>query len=122
MDDFLTKAFKQGTIGNEILCPCQKCCNQFWKYRNVVREHLIVNGFLQGYNEWIFHRESLENKEPRSNDEGVDFLNNMNGILDDTFRNILEEDNLGIGEVPNVEEKKSFRVDERWKTRALSRM
>ncbi|KAM3375541.1 hypothetical protein P3S68_014255 [Capsicum galapagoense] len=32
---FLDKAFERASKGNEILCPCAKCMNRYWHYRNV---------------------------------------------------------------------------------------
>ncbi|KAK6780022.1 hypothetical protein RDI58_022206 [Solanum bulbocastanum] len=55
VNDFLDKAFQRASKGNEILCPCKKCINRYRHYRNVVEDHLIVNGFVDGYNKWIFH-------------------------------------------------------------------
>ncbi|KAG8497137.1 hypothetical protein CXB51_008384 [Gossypium anomalum] len=40
-----------------ILCPCKKCGNIYWHSREVVYEHLIVDGFIRGYKKWIFHGE-----------------------------------------------------------------
>ncbi|KAG8472230.1 hypothetical protein CXB51_034470 [Gossypium anomalum] len=40
-----------------ILCPCKKCGNIYWHFREVVYEHLIVDGFIRGYKKWIFHGE-----------------------------------------------------------------
>ncbi|KAG8499057.1 hypothetical protein CXB51_005459 [Gossypium anomalum] len=40
-----------------ILCPCKKCDNINWHFREVVYEHLIVDGFIRGYKKWIFHGE-----------------------------------------------------------------
>ncbi|KAK5802982.1 hypothetical protein PVK06_030619 [Gossypium arboreum] len=40
-----------------ILCPCKKCGNINWHFREVVYEHLIVDGFIRGYKTWIFHGE-----------------------------------------------------------------
>ncbi|KAG8501178.1 hypothetical protein CXB51_003312 [Gossypium anomalum] len=35
----------------------QKCGNIYWHFREVVYEHLIVDGFIRGYKKWIFHGE-----------------------------------------------------------------
>ncbi|KAG8493493.1 hypothetical protein CXB51_010896 [Gossypium anomalum] len=40
-----------------ILCPCKKCGNIYWHFREVVYEHLVVDGFIRGYKKWIFHGE-----------------------------------------------------------------
>ncbi|KAG8473030.1 hypothetical protein CXB51_034950 [Gossypium anomalum] len=40
-----------------ILCPCKKCGNIYWHFREVVYEHLVVDSFIRGYKKWIFHGE-----------------------------------------------------------------
>ncbi|KAG8501221.1 hypothetical protein CXB51_003352 [Gossypium anomalum] len=40
-----------------IICPCKKCGNIYWHFREVVYEHLIVDGFIRGYKKWTFHGE-----------------------------------------------------------------
>ncbi|KAH1081575.1 hypothetical protein J1N35_021336 [Gossypium stocksii] len=54
---FLDFAFQNASQENMILCPCKKCGNINWHFREVVYEHLIVDGFIRGYKKWIFHEE-----------------------------------------------------------------
>ncbi|KAK5834545.1 hypothetical protein PVK06_018427 [Gossypium arboreum] len=54
---FLNFAFQNASQENMILCPCKKCGNIYWHFREVVYEHLIVDGFIRGYKKWIFHGE-----------------------------------------------------------------
>ncbi|KAH1057415.1 hypothetical protein J1N35_035480 [Gossypium stocksii] len=54
---FLNFAFQNASQENMILCPCKKCGNINWHIREVVYEHLIVDGFIRGYKKWIFHGE-----------------------------------------------------------------
>ncbi|XP_040946010.1 uncharacterized protein [Gossypium hirsutum] len=54
---FLNFAFQYASQENMILCPCKKCVNINWHYREVVYEHLIVDGFVRGYKQWFFHGE-----------------------------------------------------------------
>ncbi|KAG8492437.1 hypothetical protein CXB51_009690 [Gossypium anomalum] len=54
---FLNFAFQNASQENMILCPCKKCGNIYWHSREVVYEHLIVDGFIRGYKKWIFHGE-----------------------------------------------------------------
>ena len=94
VDYFLDKAFERAAIGKEILCPCKNCCNRYWEKRDNVREHLIVDGFMKGYSEWVFHGEgytSRINEEHIFNDGGLNPLDDMDGILHDAYRNIAEE-------------------------------
>ncbi|KAH0706128.1 hypothetical protein KY289_011204 [Solanum tuberosum] len=94
VNDFLDKAFQRASKGNEILCPGKKCINRYWHYRNAVEDHLIVHGFVDGYNKWIFHRERLssQNTPLSRNHDDID------GLLHDTFRNIEGEIGHGEGE------------------------
>ncbi|KAG8501185.1 hypothetical protein CXB51_003289 [Gossypium anomalum] len=54
---FLNFAFQNASQENMILCLCKKCGNIYWHSREVVYEHLIVDGFIRGYKKWIFHGE-----------------------------------------------------------------
>ncbi|KAK5803541.1 hypothetical protein PVK06_031188 [Gossypium arboreum] len=54
---FLNFAFQNASQENMILCPCKKCGNIYWHTREVVYEHLIVDGFIRGYKKWIFRGE-----------------------------------------------------------------
>ncbi|PHT32373.1 hypothetical protein CQW23_28710 [Capsicum baccatum] len=39
--------------GKEILCLCDKCCNVRWTRRDVVYNHLIACGFVDGYKRYV---------------------------------------------------------------------
>ena len=52
-----------------ILCPCQKCGNRYWLGKTIVHEHLICEGFMSGYNTWIFHGE-IPGIDQTSSDSG----------------------------------------------------
>ncbi|KAK5802905.1 hypothetical protein PVK06_030536 [Gossypium arboreum] len=52
---FLNFSFQNASQENMILCLCKKCGNINWHFREVVYEHLIVDGFIRGYKKWIFH-------------------------------------------------------------------
>ncbi|KAH1092343.1 hypothetical protein J1N35_019600 [Gossypium stocksii] len=45
---FLNFAFQNASQENMILCPCKKCSNINWHFREVIYEHLIVDGFIRG--------------------------------------------------------------------------
>ncbi|WVZ62416.1 hypothetical protein U9M48_012172 [Paspalum notatum var. saurae] len=49
VDNFLDFAFSNSAKANKILCPCKACQNCFWGVSDVVREHLICEGFTEGY-------------------------------------------------------------------------
>ncbi|XP_019257778.1 PREDICTED: uncharacterized protein LOC109235995 [Nicotiana attenuata] len=58
---------------------------------NVVEDHLVVNGFVDGYTKWVFHGEgfSSRNAPHQSNDdEGSNMRDDIDGLLHDTFRNV----------------------------------
>ena len=42
--DFVSNAFENHAIGNELKCPCRKCINRFWSGATAICDHLICNG------------------------------------------------------------------------------
>lgn len=57
--NFIKFAVEKAIINGKILCPCRKCYNRFSFSSEVVEEHLIWNGFLLGYTDWVLHGESF---------------------------------------------------------------
>ena len=57
VDMFLEFAFSNSAKGNQILCPCKACKNSCWRVGSIVREHLICEGFTEGYVTWVNHGE-----------------------------------------------------------------
>jgi len=103
---FLDFAYVSGRAqGNEILCPCSKCRNLYWATRSVVYDHLIAKGFLKGYNTWVNHGESIQSLRAPSDDDMED---NIDGLLHDTFRNVVEGSGDNTG--PNEEAKKFYKL------------
>ncbi|XXG58618.1 hypothetical protein AAC387_Pa04g0888 [Persea americana] len=49
--------FTNGFDNEFINCPCRKYANRYYYRREFVREHLILNGFLKQYKNWIRHGE-----------------------------------------------------------------
>jgi len=103
---FLDFAYSSGRAqGNEILCPCSKCRNCCWARRDVVYDHLIAIGFLKGYKIWVNHGEEISSL-PIVNDD--DMEDDIDGLLHDTFRNVIEEN--GGNDGPNEEAKKFYNL------------
>jgi len=57
VDMFLEFAFSNSAKGNQILCPCKACKNSCWRVGSIVHEHLICEGFTEGYVTWVNHGE-----------------------------------------------------------------
>ena len=57
--------FTNGFDNEFISCPCRKCANRYY-YR---REHLILNGFLKQYKNWIRHGEEYVSCRREERDE-----------------------------------------------------
>ncbi|XP_019245219.1 PREDICTED: uncharacterized protein LOC109225081 [Nicotiana attenuata] len=97
VNDFLDKAFERAAQENELLCPCKKCMNHYWYYRNVAENQLVVHGFVDGYTKWVFHGEGFSSRNtphPSNDDEG---------------------DEEGVGERLSEEAKKFFKLLEEGK-------
>lgn len=57
--NFVKSANEKASISGKIYCPCRKCFNRSLLAPVIVEEHLVWNGFLLGYTEWVLHGESL---------------------------------------------------------------
>ena len=95
---FLDFAYTKGKPqGREISCPCADCANGKWARRNVVRDHLIAVGFVNGYDVWVNHGEDIPS--PMEIDEDTNGHDDIGGLLYDRFRNVIEEgNNEGLNE------------------------
>ncbi|XP_028104426.1 uncharacterized protein LOC114303503 [Camellia sinensis] len=58
IDNFLRFAYNNRDGSSSISCPCRFYSNRYNFSREVVREHLISNGFVKKYKNWIHHGES----------------------------------------------------------------
>ncbi|KAJ8649818.1 hypothetical protein MRB53_002853 [Persea americana] len=61
--------FTNGFDNEFISCPCRKCANRYHYRREFVREHLILNGFLKQYKNWIRHGEEYVSCRKEERDE-----------------------------------------------------
>ncbi|XP_058746586.1 uncharacterized protein LOC131619515 [Vicia villosa] len=101
---FLDFAFTKGSPqGGELLCPCAKCKNIYWKTRDIIRDHLIAKGFLDGYDVWVHHGEKLQRSmEIGDGMEDQDGSHDdIPGLLHDIYGDRAEAH--GVGEGPNDE-------------------
>ncbi|XP_059311029.1 uncharacterized protein LOC132062483 isoform X2 [Lycium ferocissimum] len=55
--EFLHFASLDRPNSSEILCPCRKCRNRKFVPKDLIVEHIVVDGFLTSYTSWIFHGE-----------------------------------------------------------------
>ncbi|KAM0822511.1 hypothetical protein ACQ4PT_071448 [Festuca glaucescens] len=60
---FIQFAFSHSAKGNTILCPCKKCLNCSWLEASHVLEHLVCEGFVNGYRRWEYHGEASSSLE-----------------------------------------------------------
>ncbi|XP_020204521.2 uncharacterized protein LOC109789889 [Cajanus cajan] len=100
VESFLDFAYSKGRPqGEEILCPCAKCGNCCWEKRNVVYNHLIAIGFVEGYNVWVHHGERIS--RPMEIDKDIedeeDSRDDIDCLLYDTFRNVVETEGVNKG-------------------------
>ncbi|XP_058746180.1 uncharacterized protein LOC131619054 [Vicia villosa] len=101
---FLDFAFANGRPqGGELLCPCAKCKNIYWKTRDIIKDHLIAKGFLDGYDVWLHHGEKLQRSmeigDGMEDQEGSH--DDIPGLLHDIYGDRAEAH--GVHEGPNDE-------------------
>ncbi|KAH0743092.1 hypothetical protein KY290_031085 [Solanum tuberosum] len=109
VESFLDFAYSYGDPqGEEIQCPCEKCCNNRGTRRNVVYDHLICYGFVKGYTRWINHGEW----DIKLNvDDDMDYSrDDIDGLLNDQFRDVAQA--KGVYDGPNKYAKKFYNLVE----------
>lgn len=83
-DEFVKFAASNRKNSSEIICPCNKCRNMRFVKKDDVIEHIVVDGFLEGYTCWIFHGESMSstitNNQSPTGDEMQDMLHDAFGV------------------------------------------
>ena len=109
---FLDFAYSIGNPqGEEIQCPCAKCCNINWYRRHVIYDHLICYGFVEGYTRWVNHGESVVDMDVDSDtDDETDLYDDIEGLLNDRFRDVPQAE--GVHEGLNEDAKKFYNLVE----------
>ena len=91
LDKFIEVVEKHATTLTEnkdtIICPCKDCKNLMaWTYESIIREHLIVRGFVEDYIVWIHHGETtvVDNDDDDEEDdaETLESLSQYSADLD----------------------------------------
>jgi hypothetical protein len=86
--DFLKKDMLDDVRGN-LCCPCKHCKNEKKYHTNdVLRSHLIKNGFMEDYRCWNKHRE-----------EGLNEAKMRDSYLEREVSTAVEEDHDDVNEV-----------------------
>jgi hypothetical protein len=85
-DAFLNHAFGEAARGEMlVLCPYSKCANRKRQNRDNMAKHLVKNGFMPNYTQWIHHGEAHHMREeavrPRVEDFDADA--GLANMLDD---------------------------------------
>ncbi|KAM6542385.1 hypothetical protein CsatB_006832 [Cannabis sativa] len=83
---FLDFAFKNGSHERKIVCPCVKCCLISPVTRSIAFDHLICNGFMEGYTKWILHGETSSHAPQNIESTVSDTPTiDMQGVIHDVF-------------------------------------
>ena len=63
-DAFLNSAFGKAAKGHcLVLCPCSKCGNRRRVNKVKMGKHLVKNGFMPDYTQWVHHGEGHRMRE-----------------------------------------------------------
>ncbi|XP_057246774.1 uncharacterized protein LOC104900417 [Beta vulgaris subsp. vulgaris] len=124
VENFLKYASEKSGEIEKIKCPCVKCLNASFHSLNMVKDHLLTYGIIEGYTFWYHHGERVgedtfesQSSEEVGDDELLDDYNEneMDTILRDFFPNcsgFAENDSFSElrAEDPNDDAKKFFRL------------
>jgi len=90
---FLDDMLSTDSVGNQICCPCKKCRRRFWHYREDIYDHLIVDGVFKHFKQWFLQRQQSSSTSRTHESGEQQSHDNIAGLLDDTFRNVVGEFN-----------------------------
>ncbi|KAG8069386.1 hypothetical protein GUJ93_ZPchr0005g16246 [Zizania palustris] len=111
---FIEFAFSNAAKGSKILCPCKSCKNSCWRVSGVVREHLIYEGFMDGYLTWVNHGEQTSSCFTNSmQPERVEVENSpeeddISGLLEDLAGGLNDMGDLDGNEGQHKEDIEAF--------------
>ncbi|KAK5843103.1 hypothetical protein PVK06_005536 [Gossypium arboreum] len=91
VQSFFDFAFHNSSQENMILCPCKKCGNIYWHYREVVYEHLIVDGFIRGYKKWNFHGECTTSGASSTINPGYPYSGYRQHVREDDMEGMMRD-------------------------------
>ncbi|XP_052172287.1 uncharacterized protein LOC127788215 [Diospyros lotus] len=89
IQELIQFAYRHKSPGASIYCPCIKCVNRYFHKRDVVEEHLILNGFDTNYIIWTVHgelyvprhsREEFQDQECNIGDDMVGMIHDAHGV------------------------------------------
>ncbi|WCJ37986.1 hypothetical protein M5689_019073 [Euphorbia peplus] len=113
VEEFIQLALRNISNDGRIICPCVNCYNSFLQMSNVVREHLICDGFLKGYTRWVLHGEefsslssftfsnpirhaNVEHVQPCNNRRTPQLSNNITMLLGDALGLVDQVNDEGL--------------------------
>ncbi|XP_074322874.1 uncharacterized protein LOC141659847 [Apium graveolens] len=115
--EFIYVAEKRVDAKGMVLCPCCRCTNKKLQNINVIKVHLLSNGFLDTYKRWYYHGEQIDEVEDEM------FINNEDAYVNDKHNDLAEglHDAIGtkyfnIGPTSDFVDQTLFNVDDKYDT------
>jgi len=69
-------------------CPCVNCLNERKLPTNVIREHVLCDGFLKSYTKWIWHGELIDMPSVDVSEEEEEVDLEMGDQLEEMIRDV----------------------------------
>ncbi|XP_074323736.1 uncharacterized protein LOC141660647 [Apium graveolens] len=115
--EFISVAEKRVNAKGMVLCPCCRCMNKKLQNINMIKVHLLSNGFLDTYKRWYYHGEQIDEVEDEM------FINNEDAYVNDKHNDLAEglHDAIGskyfnIGPTSDFVDQTLFNVDDKYDT------
>ncbi|CAN6720458.1 unnamed protein product [Malus baccata var. baccata] len=106
LEHFLEFAFDNNKCHTRIYCPCKKCYNWYFVTREVARAHIIVDGFMPNYRNWIHHGDT---NQPLYSEQGIG--NNIPSAFVDDMFDQLNQFNQCLEEREEHEQDEDYREE-----------
>jgi hypothetical protein len=102
VERFIEFAFKDKPEGTKIHCPCQTWVHTAVQPRDEMFGHLVCNGILENYNEWVFQGDhsvqQTSSMEPNSHSEEMHV--NISQLMEDVGGHMYDDTPMVDGQAP----------------------
>ncbi|XP_074353061.1 uncharacterized protein LOC141692230 [Apium graveolens] len=86
--NFVTNAFSNFGVGNEVQCPCKDCSNRFWYSIDDMYNHLVCKGPYPSFVDWIYEilTSKYQKKSDQGSDRGLGLGNDFDEMMDNAYK------------------------------------
>jgi hypothetical protein len=99
---FIEFAFKDKSEGTKIYCPCQTCVHTTTQPRDEMYGHLVCNGILENYDEWVFQGDHSvkDTGSEEANSHSEEMHVNIDQLIEDVVGHLYDDTTMVDSQIP----------------------